>query len=74
MKEAKRVEEKRMKLRPEPMPQPAVHFYEWNDEGKYPDVIRLSFSDGHTEIYDRRIKQPGPKRYLNIPKHQRKDR
>lgn len=66
--------EKRMVLRPEPLPQPAAHFYEWNEEGKYPDVIRVSFSDGHTEVYDRRLKMPRPARYLNQPLHRRKDR
>ena len=55
---------------PEAMPAPAV-YYERTDS-KYPDVIRLSFSDGHTEIYDRRVTQPSPKRYLNMPRHMRK--
>lgn len=26
----------------------------------YPDQIRVSFSDGHTEVYDRRVEQPAP--------------
>lgn len=63
-------EEPRKMEKPEAMPAPAI-YYEHGDE-KYPDVIRLSFSDGHTEIYDRRIKQPSPKKYLNIPRHIRK--
>lgn len=53
-----------------PMPEPAVYYD--RPESMYPDKIRLSFPDGHTEIYDRRIKQPSPRRYLNMPRHQRK--
>ena len=65
------VPEKQIKAeRPEAMPEPAI-YYAYGD-GKYPDVIRLSFKDGHTEVYDRRIVQPSPRRYLNMPRHMRK--
>ena len=50
-----------------PMPEPAVYYM--SPESKYPDQIRLSFPDGKTIVYDRRIKQPSPKKYLNMPRH-----
>ena len=53
-----------------PLPEPAVHYD--RPESLYPDSIRLSFPDGNTVVYDRRIKQPGPRRYLNMPRHQKK--
>lgn len=53
-----------------PMDKPAVYYM--GPESKYPDQIRLSFPDGNTVVYDRRIKQPGPRRYLNMPRHQKK--
>ena len=55
---------------PKPMPEPAVYYD--RPESKYPDQIRLSFPDGKTIIYDRRIKQPSPKKYLNMPRHAKK--
>ena len=53
--------------KPEPMEKPAVYYM--SPESKYPDQIRLSFPDGKTIVYDRRIKQPSPKKYLNMPRH-----
>ena len=53
-----------------PYPEPAVYFD--RPESTYPDSIRLCFPDGKTIVYDRRIKQPNPKRYLNMPRHQKK--
>jgi hypothetical protein len=32
----------------------------------YPDQIRVSFSDGHTEVYERRVEQPAPVIMENI--------
>ena len=55
---------------PEPLPEPAVYY--GRNTGNYPETIRLSFSDGHTEIYDRRVKQPSPQAYLNIPRRRRR--
>lgn len=37
----------------------AVPNYE-HDCSIYPDQIRVSFCDGHTEVYDRRVEQPVP--------------
>ena len=31
-----------------------------HESSRYPDTIRLSFMDGHTEIYEIRAKQPHP--------------
>lgn len=53
-----------------PMEKPAVYYM--SPESKYPDQIRLSFPDGKTIVYDRRIKQPSPKKYLNMPRHAKK--
>ena len=50
--------------RPKMMPNPAPHYE--RDISKYPDSIRVSFKDGHTEIYDRRIEQPAPVIVENI--------
>ena len=36
-----------------------VPHYEY-DESKYPEKIRVSFFDGHTEIYEIRTQQPHP--------------
>lgn len=55
--------------KPAPMPEP-VAYYGWSDS-KYPEAIRMSFADGHTEIYDRRVNQPKPDTYVNIPKGRR---
>ena len=53
----------------------------------YPDQIRVSFSDGHTEVYDRRVEQPAPQvvesiriirkwkqGYVNQPMRRRRNR
>ena len=55
---------------PKPFPEPAVYYQPEGDI--YPDMIRLSFPDGHTEVYDRRVKQPSPRRYLNMPPKRRR--
>lgn len=57
---------------PEPLPEPAIYYGEHG--GRYPETIRMSFADGTTEIYDRRVKQPSPRRYLNMPNRRRKRR
>lgn len=44
--------------RPEMLEKP-VPVYE-SDTSEYPDIIRVSFRDGHTEIYERRLQQPAP--------------
>lgn len=56
---------KRRRSRPAPMPEPKP-YYTHGD--KYPDSVRISFEDGHTEIYDRRISQPSPVGYVNNPR------
>ena len=56
--------------RERPMPEPACHYE--RPESLYPDSIRLSFPDGMTVVYDRRIKQPGPRKYLNMPRHEKR--
>ena len=57
-------------LYPDPLPEPALYY--GRNTGIYPETIRLSFSDGHTEIYDRRVKQPSPRKYLNMPARRRR--
>ena len=54
---------RRRRRRPAPLPEPATYYD--RQESRYPDRIRLSFSDGHTEIYDRRVNQPRPDAYVN---------
>ena len=66
----KRTRRAEKRKRPEPLPEPAV-FYKRSDS-KYPDMIRLSFKDGHTEVYDRRVNQPRPDTYVNDPRRKRK--
>lgn len=68
--ERRLVEEGLLFPKERPLPEPAVHYD--RPESLYPDSIRLSFLDGNTVVYDRRIKQPGPRRYLNMPRHQKK--
>ena len=53
-----------------PFNEPACHYD--RPESLYPDSIRLSFPDGKTVVYDRRIKQPGPRKYLNMPRHEKR--
>ena len=57
---------------PEPLPEPAVYY--GRNTGNYPETIRLSFRDGHTEIYDRRVKQPSPRAYLNMSRRRRRNK
>lgn len=54
---------RRRRRRPAQLPEPAVYYD--REDSRYPDRVRLSFPDGHTEIYDRRVNQPRPDRYLN---------
>lgn len=54
----------------QPMPKPAVYYD--RSGSRYPETIRLSFEDGHTEIYDRRVEQPSPQQYLNMPNRRRR--
>lgn len=66
--EERRLEEAGLLFQKErPLPEPAVHYD--RPDSLYPDTIRLSFPDGKTIVYDRRIKQPSPKKYLNMPRH-----
>lgn len=53
---------RRRNKRPEIMPEPKGYYIHGD---KYPDTVRISFSDGHTETYDRRISQPSPAGYVN---------
>ena len=57
--------EKRRRRRPAVLAEPVPYY----DHGgsQYPDRIRISFADGHTEIYDRRLNQPRPDEYINFP-------
>ena len=59
-------------LYPDPLPEPALYY--GRNTGIYPETIRLSFNDGHTEIYDRRVKQPSPRAYLNMPRRRRRNK
>ena len=56
----------RRRRRLTPLPEPAVYYD--RQDSKYPDRVRLSFPDGHTEIYDKRVNQPKPVTYINYPK------
>ena len=58
--------ERRRRRRPSALPEPATYYDK--PGSKYPDRIRLSFADGHTEIYDRRANQPEQMAYINYPK------
>ena len=55
---------------PKPMPEPVVYY--GRSSSQYPETIRMSFADGHTEIYDRRVNQPRPTAYLNDPNRRRR--
>ena len=57
--------ERRRRRRLRPLPEPAV-FYDTGDQ--YPDRVILSFPNGHTVLYDRRVNQPAPDDYINYPK------
>ena len=41
------------RMLPEPLQIYALH-------GRYPDILRVSFADGKTQIYDLRVEQPHP--------------
>ena len=56
--------------KPEPLPEPAAYYD--RQSSRYPDRIRLSFADGHTEIYDRRVNQPKPNTYVNSQMRRRR--
>lgn len=43
----------------------AMPTYE-HDFSQYPEQIRVSFSDGHTAVYDLRVEQPAPVIIENI--------
>lgn len=61
---------KRHRSRPVVLPEP-MPYYD-RSSSQYPDRIRVSFEDGHTEIYDRRISYPTPGEYVNYPQRRRK--
>jgi hypothetical protein len=50
--------------RPEMLPKIAPYFE--MDESRYPETIRVSFSDGHTAIYQLKVEQPHPMIVENI--------
>ena len=50
--------------RPQLLDRPVPNYE--HDCSIYPDQIRVSFSDGHTEVYDRRVEQPAPVILENI--------
>ena len=54
------VEHNRPTILPKPMP-----MYE-RDSSEYPELIRVSFSDGSTAVYQLRIEQPAPVIVENI--------
>lgn len=69
--ERRRLEQEGL-LYPSALPEPALYY--GRNTGKYPETIRLSFADGHTEVYDRRVEQPSPQAYLNMPSRRRRRR
>ena len=56
--------------KPDALPVPTVYYD--SSASEYPETIRLSFSDGRTVVYDRRIRQPRPRTYNNQPMRRRK--
>ena len=54
------VEHNKPTILPKPMP-----MYE-RDSSEYPEMIRVSFSDGSTAVYQLRIEQPAPVIIENI--------
>ena len=48
---------KKLRHFPKMLPEP-LQIYSMN--GKYPDILRVSFNDGSTQIYDLRVQQPEP--------------
>ena len=61
---AEELEEEKLRQRPDMMGK-AVAMYR-DDGSKYPERIRVSFADGHTEVYDLAVKQPAPQIVENI--------
>lgn len=61
---------RRRRRRPKMLPEPAGYYD--RTESIYPDRVRISFEDGHTEVYDRRVNQPGPVTYNNQPMRRRR--
>ena len=59
----------RRRRRPVPLPEPAVYYD--REDSRYPDRVRISFKDGHTEIYDWRVNQARPDGYVNWPQRRR---
>ena len=68
--ELDRKPKKRRRSRPVVLPEP-MPYYD-RSSSQYPDRIRVSFADGHTEIYDRRISYPTPGEYVNYPQRRKK--
>ena len=54
------VEHNKPTILPKPMP-----MYE-RDSSEYPEMIRVSFSDGSTAVYELRVEQPAPVIIENI--------
>ena len=54
------VEHNKPTILPKPMP-----MYE-RDSSEYPEMIRVSFSDGRTAVYELRVEQPAPVIIENI--------
>ena len=54
------MEHNRPTILPKPMP-----MYE-RDSSEYPELIRVSFSDGSTAVYELRVEQPAPVIIENI--------
>lgn len=48
---------KRADRHPRMLPEP-LQIYSFG--GKYPDILRVSFADGKTKVYDLRVEQPHP--------------
>ena len=51
--------------RPEILPKP-LPIYDENHGGKFPEMIRVSFSDGSTAVYELKVEQPAPVIIENI--------
>ena len=63
---------RRADRRKKPAPLPNVAIYYRKSESKYQEMIRISFDDGHTEVYDMRVNQPRPDAYVNYPRRKKK--
>ena len=57
-------QEKEKEQRPEMMDRPAM-YYE-HESSVYPEIVRISFRDGSTQIYELRTPQPAPQIIENI--------